>query len=669
MECGVLYLASGREYIDQAITSAASVKRHHEDLPITIYTDHRINADVFDTVRTLDESITHMGESLLNSDQIPYERTLYLDADTLVCADISGVFDMLDRVDIALAHDEARTRWPRALYDRNDIEIPHAFTEFNTGVMAFRDAPVVEELFQRWDEYYESFHWDLSDPTADGGPNQPSLRLALWEHDIDIGTLLPEYNVMLHTSGRFSGPVRILHAGLSDTNLAEFEKCINRTVDTRVAILDEEPCRVIRDEPYQRSNLDEVKIDRKSVFRTFGPDDVGIVAANVETDRLGGSPEDVRGDVNPVVSVIIPTRDMDEHLERAIDSLCEQTLQRFEVLVVDNGSKERTLLIVEGYDDHRLEYLPLAEPSGYSAAINHGLEHANAPFVSILEPDSEYHPKRLAITADVLDRQPERVAGVSHSFHRMTGPRNTRPENVPAKELSFADMAQADQIMGGSNTLYRRDALEEIGGWDDNLHTRTHFDVQLRLLDASTLAGIVNALSIHDVAGEQAQPTVPERRAGLERLLEKHGPALAPTMRASLHDELVTLCRTMGDTEDARIHRSLNRLNQGRQALTRSSKRGDQRAQGRFADALAIAPDHKSGQLHRQIADAYWDAGQRSRAGKHLRDAIDYEGIGSLSFTELARFTRSTLSHGSSEADREHDNAEWSRLGGVPWRE
>lgn len=238
-EKGVLYLASGQEYARQATLSAQSLKKYHPDLPITISTDQEVDTTVFDTVIPLSNAISNPGDSILSSEHFPYDRTLFLDADTYVCEDVSGVFELLDTVDIAAAHEVGRAWWNRETYAKNEINIPESFPEYNTGVIAYRDTDAVRRLFTNWNEEHKAIGGEL---------NQPAFRVASYCSEAEFAALPPEYNFMTHTVGFASGSVKILHQGPSNVDLQDAAENINNRVGTRVITWDQDPCRIISDE-------------------------------------------------------------------------------------------------------------------------------------------------------------------------------------------------------------------------------------------------------------------------------------------------------------------------------------------------------------------------------------------------------------------------------------
>jgi hypothetical protein len=183
---GIVFVATGARYIACAEAAARSVRRHMPAVPVALFTDAvQLGiplSGVFDPVIEL-ASVHHRSkvDCLMNS---PFERTLFLDADIRVLEDVSELFDLLERFDFAMAHAHARNRaatravWTRAL--------PDAFPQFNTGVVAVRRNAQTQALLQDWSNSYKA---------AGFRKDQVTLRELLWNSDLRLATLPPEYNI------------------------------------------------------------------------------------------------------------------------------------------------------------------------------------------------------------------------------------------------------------------------------------------------------------------------------------------------------------------------------------------------------------------------------------------------------------------------------------------
>ena len=96
-------------------------------------------------------------------------------------------------------------------------------------------------------------------------------------------------------------------------------------------------------------------------------------------------------DSSPKVSVIIPLYNKAAFIERAIDSILSQTVQDFEIVVVNDGSTDGGEIIVNAYTDSRIRLIN-QENSGVSVARNNGVYASRAEFVAFLDADDEWLP-------------------------------------------------------------------------------------------------------------------------------------------------------------------------------------------------------------------------------------------------------------------------------------
>lgn len=95
-----------------------------------------------------------------------------------------------------------------------------------------------------------------------------------------------------------------------------------------------------------------------------------------------------------MISVVLPTFNREVYLSRAIESVLTQTYRDFELIIIDDGSTDKTRSLVESYQDERMSYL-YQENQGISLARNLGIEKAKGEWVAFLDSDDEWLPKKL----------------------------------------------------------------------------------------------------------------------------------------------------------------------------------------------------------------------------------------------------------------------------------
>jgi len=103
-------------------------------------------------------------------------------------------------------------------------------------------------------------------------------------------------------------------------------------------------------------------------------------------------------------SVIIPTYNYGRFLREAIDSVRSQTVQDFEIIVIDDGSTDDTQQILRSIAEPRLRFFR-TENRGISAARNEGLRHAAGQFIAFLDADDRWRPEKLKLQLAIMEAE------------------------------------------------------------------------------------------------------------------------------------------------------------------------------------------------------------------------------------------------------------------------
>lgn len=204
---GIIYYATGKKYVDEAIRSAYSVKKHN-DISITVFTDKAgLKSDCFDRIEEIEPLAYPFYDRINYFKRTPYDRTLHLDTDTIIDGNIQPIFDMIGRFDIVAAINETRdTASEHHKFETVDINAPDSFPEYQCGVIGFNNTEQVMSVFDDWQSRYFSYR-------KKNILDQPFFREALFKSDVNIGTLPSEYNALLYLGGYFEQKVRIVHLG------------------------------------------------------------------------------------------------------------------------------------------------------------------------------------------------------------------------------------------------------------------------------------------------------------------------------------------------------------------------------------------------------------------------------------------------------------------------
>lgn len=118
------------------------------------------------------------------------------------------------------------------------------------------------------------------------------------------------------------------------------------------------------------------------------------------------------------VSVVIPLYNKENHIRTTIDSVLAQEVQDFEIVVVNDGSTDKSGDIVKSYLDPRIRLVQQAN-SGVSAARNRGIKESKADLIAFLDADDEWLPSFLKTILDLRQKYPSAGAYIT-AYHKLT---------------------------------------------------------------------------------------------------------------------------------------------------------------------------------------------------------------------------------------------------------
>lgn len=163
-----------------------------------------------------------------------------------------------------------------------------------------------------------------------------------------------------------------------------------------------------------------------------------------------------------LVSVIIPVYKAEKYIAATIRSVLEQTYKNFEILIIDDGSPDRSMEICQQFADPRIRII--RQPNGgVAAARNHGIRLAQGDYIAFLDADDLWLPTKIAKHVDHLESDPD--VGVSYSYSTLI--------DAADKPLGIYQLPQTDQITpvnfllrdpigSGSNLIARSAVLAAI---------------------------------------------------------------------------------------------------------------------------------------------------------------------------------------------------------------
>lgn len=179
------------------------------------------------------------------------------------------------------------------------------------------------------------------------------------------------------------------------------------------------------------------------------------------------------------VSVIIPTYNRGWIVRDAIDSALGQTYADFELVVVDDGSTDRTPQILDAYGE-RLRVVRQTN-RGVSAARNRGIGASSGPLIALLDSDDIWLPGKLSVQVDFFKKNPAALICQTEEIWIRNGLRvNPGKRHRKSSGMIFERSLELC-LVSPSSVMFRRTLLEKVGLFDESLPACEDYDLWLRV--------------------------------------------------------------------------------------------------------------------------------------------------------------------------------------------
>lgn len=246
-------------------------------------------------------------------------------------------------------------------------------------------------------------------------------------------------------------------------------------------------------------------------------------------------------------SVIIPAYNAAGHIQNAIRSVLAQTVEDFEIIVVDDGSGDDTAAVVAAVPDPRI-YCIRKENGGVSSARNRGIQAAKGEYICFLDADDLWKPHHLEVVSGLVDKYPE--AGVYLTGYEILlcdGQTKTRHCPCASPDLFssnvFGQIWEHGYFIHTNSIVCKTSALEKVGMFELGVKNGEDDDLWYRLFAycSAAISGEITTTYVREnstatesrvfvedwvflkrVDGILASPEIPEpRKQSLRHLMEQ----------------------------------------------------------------------------------------------------------------------------------------------------
>jgi len=204
--------------------------------------------------------------------------------------------------------------------------------------------------------------------------------------------------------------------------------------------------------------------------------------------------------MTPTISVVIPAYNAATTLTETLDSVLKQTFTDFEVIVINDGSRDETAAIAQSTGDARVR-LVSQDNVGLAATRNRGIQLARSEYISFIDADDLWTPEKLAAQWAALEAQPAAAIAYSWTDYIDESGRFLYPgSHQTCNGDVYAQLLVHNFFESGSNVLARKAVLVEMGGFDETLPSVEDWDLWLRIAARYPIAAVAAPQVLYRVA-------------------------------------------------------------------------------------------------------------------------------------------------------------------------
>lgn len=235
------------------------------------------------------------------------------------------------------------------------------------------------------------------------------------------------------------------------------------------------------------------------------------------------------------VSVIIPVYKAEKYIAATVQSVLDQTYKNFELIIVDDGSPDKSVEICQQFNDRRIKIIR-QQNRGVCAARNAGIRQAEGEYLAFLDGDDLWLPEKLEKHIEHLENSPSVGLSFSHSaFIDEAGEPLGIYQMAKVRDISSELILCRNPIGNGSTPVIRRETLAAIkfqdnvfGSmedcyFDERFHHIEDIECWLRIHIQTDweIEGIPEALTLYRVTSGGASTNLARQFESLEKVLEK----------------------------------------------------------------------------------------------------------------------------------------------------
>lgn len=234
----------------------------------------------------------------------------------------------------------------------------------------------------------------------------------------------------------------------------------------------------------------------------------------------------------PKITVITPSFNQAEFLERTIKSVLDENYPNLEYIIMDGGSTDGSVEIIKKYEKH-LAYWVSERDQGQSHAINKGLKMATGDWVAWQNSDDIYYPGVFQAVVEAAKKYPK--VGLIIGDMNLIDENDMLIRDMHYVAPSYKAMVAEGMVLSNQSAFWRRDVHNAIGMMDESLHLGFDFDWFLRLTKHVKSVSVNKCLGAFRIHGMAKTQTMPVKNVEIHKMIRQRHNAVMPKWKKSLY--------------------------------------------------------------------------------------------------------------------------------------
>ena len=194
-----------------------------------------------------------------------------------------------------------------------------------------------------------------------------------------------------------------------------------------------------------------------------------------------------------MISILLPVFNVEKYVKKSIDSILLNTFKDFELVIINDGSKDNTHQFINSYDDPRIKYFKKTN-SGLIETLNYGLKKCSYPIIMRMDGDDIISSNKIENQLIYFKKSNSILTGTSGYLIDSHG-NKTAQIDLPTKHNEILkSMLKFSPSFIHPSVMFYRDAVSKAGGYDSNFNHAEDFDLFLRLSKIGKISNLAERL-------------------------------------------------------------------------------------------------------------------------------------------------------------------------------